>query len=534
MIRDFSGVTTEQFDLVIIGGGIIGAGIARDASMRGIKTLLLEKEDFACGTTSRSSRLIHGGLRYLRQLEFGLVRQDVREREVLLHIAPHLVHPLPFVIPITRKIDRFSLPFGMLLYDIMSYDKSLPSCHRLSRRETLDREPGLESQGLAGSYLYHDCSAPFVERLCLENILSAIDHHAIALNHAKATGLLKSGSGVYGVQIKDSITGDRYEAKARIVLNAAGHWVDSIMNMFGSNQRKRIRRTKGVHMLAPKLSNDAVVCFSQADGRLLFIIPWQSFSLIGTTDTDYFGNLDNIYADKEDVEYLFSEVRRAFPHLKLEDIYYTSAGLRSLATDGSKKASDISRAHKLVDHKQEDGIEGFISVLGGKITGYRAIAQEAVDLVSKKLGVKTPCHTASIPLPGAPAVALTEIAKIAERSNISDITLSHLAELYGSRMSQIMQIMRSDSSSEQQICPHCHDVIAQIEYSVTEEGACTISDFMLRRTGIGLNPCQGLDAVETVAKKMSGLLGWNINEQQQQIERYRERVALSQRYKNQQ
>lgn len=531
MKREFSAIATEKFDLVIIGGGIIGAGVARDSAMRGIKTLLLEKEDFACGTTSRSSRLIHGGLRYLRQLEFSLVRQDMREREVLLHIAPHLVHPLPFIIPITRKLDRFSLPIGMLLYDIMSYEKSLPSSHRLSRRETLGAEPGLESKGLVGSYLYYDCQSPFVERLCLENILSATEHYATALNHAEVTGLLESGNSVYGVQVKDIITGDTCQVKARIVLNASGHWVDRIMDMFGSNQRKLIRRTKGIHMLVPKLSNNAVVYFSQSDGRLFFIIPWQGYSLIGTTDTDYSGSLESIIANKEDVAYLFTEVRRAFPNLKLEDIYYTSAGLRSLATIGGKKASDISRAHKLIDHKQKYGIDGFVSVLGGKITGYRAIAQEVVDLISKKLGVKTPCRTNSTPLPGAPTVTSKEITKIAEQNDLPKEIVSHLAELYGSRISQVIKIIHKDPDSRDPVCKHCHDVIAQIEHSVREEGACTLSDFLLRRTGIGLSPCQGLDAVETVAKKMGDLLCWDINEQRQQIEHYRAFVDLSHRYK---
>lgn len=193
MKRDFNSLTGESFDLVVVGGGIIGAGIARDAALRGLKTLLLEKEDFACGTTSRSSRLIHGGLRYLRYLEFRLVRQDMREREALLKIAPHLVHPLSFLITITHPLEQVTMALGMRLYDILSYDKSLPSCQYLSRRETLELEPGLQMDGLIGSYLYYDCQILFAERLCLENVLSAAEHGASIMNHTKVTGLVRNG-----------------------------------------------------------------------------------------------------------------------------------------------------------------------------------------------------------------------------------------------------------------------------------------------------------------------------------------------------
>ncbi|MBM3173972.1 MAG: glycerol-3-phosphate dehydrogenase/oxidase, partial [Chloroflexi bacterium] len=519
--RDFSAITKESYDLIIVGGGIIGTGIARDAAMRGIKTLLLEKEDFAYGTTSRSSRLIHGGLRYLRQMEFGLVRQDMREREVLLHIAPHLVHPLPFIIPIARPMDHLALPLGMLLYDIISFDKSLPSCHRLSRRETLDREPGLESKNLAGSYLYYDCQAPFVERLCVENVLSATEYDALVLNHAEVVGLLRSGNGVCGVQVKDTISGEIHKAKTRIVLNAAGHWVDCIRGMFGDSPKQLIRRTKGIHLLAPQTSKNAVVCFARSDGRLFFVLPWQGCSLIGTTDTDYSGDLDSLYSESSDVAYLLPEIQRTFPNFKPEEIFYTTAGLRALASTGGKKASDVSRAHKLVDHEQKDGITGFVSILGGKITGYRAIAQEAIDLVGRKLKLKAHCHTASTPLPGAASVPATEIARNAQRSGLSVGTIQHLAELYGSRLSQVMELVYRNPEGKQQICPHCHDILAQIEHSVKEEGACTISDFLLRRSGIGLSSCQGLDAADTVAREMGSLLGWDTAEQQRQVEAYR-------------
>jgi glycerol-3-phosphate dehydrogenase len=369
-----------------------------------------------------------------------------------------------------------------------------------------------------------------VERLCIENVLSAAQHGASALNHAEVTALLRNGNGVCGVQVKDMISGEIYQARTRIVLNAAGHWVDNVREMFGDKPKRLIRRTKGIHILAPQVSKNAVVCFAHSDGRLFFAMPWQGYSLIGTTDTDYAGDLDNLYSESNDVAYLLPEIQRTFPGFKPEEVLYTMAGLRALASTGGRKASDLSRAHKLVDHEQKDGITGFVSILGGKITGYRAIAQEAVDHICRKLKQKAPCHTASTPLPGAPSVSATEIARTAQHSGLPVETVIHLAELYGSRLSQVIDLINRDPRGKQPICPHCHDILAQIEHSVKEESACTVSDFLLRRSGAGLSPCQGLDATETIAKEMGRSLGWNATAQQQQVESYRTQAALGQRY----
>jgi glycerol-3-phosphate dehydrogenase len=529
--RDFDALATEAFDLIVVGGGIIGAGIARDAALRGLKTLLLEKEDFACGTTSRSSRLIHGGLRYLRRLEFRLVRQDMREREILLGIAPHLVHPLPFLIPVTRPLDRVAFALGMRLYDTLSFDKTLPSRHRLSRRETLELEPSLELERLVGSYLYYDCQVPFAERLCLENVLSAAEQGTLVMNHAEVIGLLRSGNTVCGVQVRDVLSGEVYEADARVVINAAGHWVDRVRDMLHSSARPMVRRTKGIHLLTSQISRNAVVRFAHADGRLFFIIPWRGYSLIGTTDTEYSGDLDAVYAGADDVAYLLAEVRRAFPAVNMEDILYTSAGLRSLADSGGGRASDVSRQHKLVDHERRDGVGGFVSVLGGKITGYRAIAQDTVDLVCRKLGVRARCRTAEGPLPGAPTVPRETVEHAAQESGLRTETVAHLATLYGSRFSQVLNLACQDVRGGQPICPHCRDVLSQVRHSVEEESALTVSDFLLRRSLVGLGPCQGLDAVGTVAQEMGRLLGWNADEKRRQVEAYRASAALGQRFK---
>jgi len=527
MKRNITSLPAETFDLIVIGGGIIGTGIARDAAMRGIKTLLLEKDDFSYGTTSRSSRLIHGGLRYLRRLEFKLVRQDMKEREILLRIAPHLIHPLPFIIPITRSIDRAALPLGMLLYDILSFDKTMPSHRYLSKRETFDLEPSLDIKNLSGAYLYYDCQVPFAERLCLENALSAAEYGASVINHARVTGILRKSDTVYGVEVQDTLTGEKYQAKGRLVVNAAGPWVDTITALLHHNIRPMIRRTKGIHLLVPQLSRHALVCFARSDGRLFFVLPWQNYSLIGTTDTDYHGDPDTVHAEVDDVVYLVSETQRVFPSLKKEDIWYTTAGLRALAGDSSKKASDVTRSHKIVDHEQKHGITGLISVLGGKITGYRAIAEEIVDLVCRKLKLEAACRTAETALPGAPAVPPENVDKLASEYHLPLKTASHLASLYGSRILQVLKLAARDEKARQPICPHCPDILAQIEHAITDESALTIGDFLLRRSDIGLAPCQGLDAVDKVAEEMGRLLGWSHNERQRQIETYRQQTALN-------
>ncbi len=532
MKRDFDTIARETFDLIVVGGGIIGTGIARDASLRGIKTLLIEKEDFGYGTTSRSSRLIHGGLRYLRLLEFHLVRQDLNEREVLLKTAPHLVHPFPFIIPLTSFYYRIALSTGVRMYDVMASGKSMPSHQHLSRRETLEMEPELdELKGLKGSMLYYDCQAPFTERLGIENVLCAAEHGATITNHAQLTGFLRDGNDVCGIEVLDCLSGEDYKVKARLVVNAAGHWVDCVRDLLHGGPVSTVRRTKGVHLLTPKLSQKALVLFSPVDSRLFFVMPWLDYTLIGTTDTDYSGDLDAVCAEEKDVAYLLQGVSQVFPKLREEDILYTIAGLRSLAHIGGEKPSDITREHKVLDHKQRDGIEGFISVLGGKITAYRAVAKDAVDVVCRKLGLKVACTTAEIPLPGAPAVSQEKVAQAAKESSLPVGTVTHLAALYGSRFLQVVELVRSDKRGGQSICPHCPDILAQVEHSVKEEGALTASDFLLRRSAVGLGSCQGMDAVEAVAQEMGRLLGWSKAEKQQQVEAYRAQAALCQHFR---
>jgi glycerol-3-phosphate dehydrogenase len=534
MKRQFGDLFQKTYDLIIIGGGIIGAGVARDAALRGLDVLLVEKEDFAYGTTSRSTRLIHGGLRYLRMLEFRLVWQDLHEREVLLHIAPHLVNKIEFAIPLlrSRPLYRLSLPFGLFLYDILASGKSLPSHQHLSLNRTLQVEPALgHTSDLTGSYIFFDCQAQNMERLCLENALSAAEKGACILNHAEATDLLFESAVVTGVRIRDSITGKDYDARGRVVLNAAGPGANLLWNKLNIKHSINLRRTKGVHLITHKLANHALVLFAKSDGRLFFIIPWNDWSLVGTTDTGYSGDPDSVSTDKSDVDYLVKETRNYFPQFKLEDIYYTMAGLRPLAASGNTAESNISRAHKLIDHERKDGVKGLVSIIGGKITAYRAIAEEAVDVVCKKLDIKASCSTSKVLLPGALDLDQLDIHKVAREQGLPVETINYLVRIYGSRLYSVLEYVEKDRRLASPIAPGYPDIRAQIKHAVREEEALTVNDFLFRRSILGLGPSQGRGAVETVIQEMASLLDWSEGEKQKQIRDYDSWIDISQRWR---
>jgi glycerol-3-phosphate dehydrogenase len=526
MNRKFDGLLKEKFDIIVIGGGVIGTGVARDASLRGLKTLLVEKEDFGYGTTSRSTRLIHGGLRYLSHLDFKLVRQDLREREILLKIAPHLVKPLPFLLPVTSISQHLIMGVGMRLYDNLSNDKSVPAYKYFSQHETMEMESQLELKYLKGSYKFYDCQVSFPERLCIENAVSATENGAVILNHAEIIGFLKTGRTIHGVRIKDKLSSSASEVESRLVVNVTGHWTNGILGLAAADPGNEIKTTKGVHLVTRRISQNALVIFSQSDGRLLFVIPWQGYSLIGTTDTVYSGDKETIQTEMGDVTYLVNEVKHSFPDFTSDDIFYTIAGLRSLVSAKNQKVSNISRSHKLVDHETTEGLQGLVSILGGKMTGYRSIAQETVDLICRKFGLATACVTGERALPGAPGFSSEELDNLAnENPAISRATLEHLNSLYGSRLVSILELVRSDPRGNQKLCQHSPDILAQLWYAIKEESCVTVADFMLRRGTVGLASCQGLDAVEVVGVEMGRLLGWSIGEWQRQTEAYRLIVA---------
>ncbi|MCL4401246.1 MAG: glycerol-3-phosphate dehydrogenase/oxidase, partial [Acidobacteria bacterium] len=349
----------EIFDVVIVGGGIIGAGIARDAALRGLHVALLERADFGGGTTAGSTRLIHGGLRYLEMLDFRLVRMDLRERETLLRIAPHLVKPLEFLLPLySRSLwYRLKLRAGMVLYDALSFDKSLPKHRFLTARETLAAEPRLSARGLQGAAVFYDCQVESPERLCLENVLDAREHGATAWNYREVTGALREGGRIAGVRARDVLDGGETEVRGRVVVNASGPWFDRVAGILEPQAHPAIRTTKGVHIACSPVNQRANVLFSGVDGRLFFVIPLLGYSWIGTTDTDFQGDPCTARADSEDADYLLRSAAGFFPDVRDAEVFWSNAGVRALVRQRGRPSS-VSREHRIVD-----GPDGMVSVL---------------------------------------------------------------------------------------------------------------------------------------------------------------------------
>jgi glycerol-3-phosphate dehydrogenase len=392
-------------DVIIIGAGINGAGIARDASMRGLKVLLLDKSDLGSGTTSASTRLIHGGLRYLEHFEFGLVRESLREREILLKIAPHLVRPLPIAIPIYKhsKRGRAKVRAGMIAYDLLSAGKSLPRHRMLSRAETLKRYPGLNSQGLLGSAFYFDAQIEFPERLVLENVLAAREHGTEVFTYAPVTNLIVEGDLVSAVEFVGE-GGQSQFARADVVINAAGPWVDRVLERAPLDSPRLIGGTKGSHIVVPVFPGapqNAIYLEAQSDWRPFFVIPWNGNFLIGTTDVRFEDDPDEVRCELWEIDYLLAETNHAFPsaHLTRGQILFTYSGVRPLPRTDDKEEQSITRRHFIREHPQAKNL---LSIVGGKLTTYRSLAEECVDLIFRKLGREPPpCTTAETVLPGA-------------------------------------------------------------------------------------------------------------------------------------
>ena len=392
-------LSTDRFDAIVIGAGINGAGIARDAAMRGLKVLLIEKGEAGMGTTVASTRLIHGGLRYLEHFEFGLVRESLREREILLRIAPHLVRPLAITIPIYKqsKRGRLMIRAGMILYDLLSWGKSLPGHRMLTRTETLKQCPALNPDGLVGSALYYDAQVEFPERLVMENVMSARALGTEVLTHTRVTNMAVEDGKVSGVEFVGE-DGRKQFAQAAVVINAAGPWIDQVLERVPVKSPKLIGGTKGSHIVMPPFSGapaNAIYVESRSDGRPIFIIPWNKLYLIGTTDVRFEGDPDRVRCEPWEIDYLLSETNLALPSAQLtrDNILYAYSGVRPLPVTSDKDEQSITRKHFIRQHPQ---LPNLLSIVGGKLTTYRSLSEQCVDLIFQKLGKESPpCRTAS-------------------------------------------------------------------------------------------------------------------------------------------
>ena len=398
MVRPYG--ISNAFDVIVIGAGINGAGIARDAAMRGLKVLLIDKGEPGEGTTVASTRLIHGGLRYLEHFEFGLVRESLHERETLLRIAPHLVKPLAITIPIYKqsKRGRLRIRAGMILYDLLSWRKSLPSHRMFSQAETLKQLPGLNTDGLVGSALYYDAQVEFPEHLVMENVRSAREFGAEVLTHTRVTNLTVNNDTVSGVEFD----GQPGFAEAAVVINAAGPWIDFVLERVPVKSPKLIGGTKGSHIVVapfPGAPANAIYLEARSDARPIFIIPWNKLYLIGTTDVRFEGDPDEVRCEPWEIDYLLSETNFALPgaHLTRDSILNTYSGVRPLPATSEKDEQSITRRHFIREHP---ALPNLLSIVGGKLTTYRSLAEECVDLIFQKLGKDSPpCRTAVELLP---------------------------------------------------------------------------------------------------------------------------------------
>ena len=539
-MRDFAQIQQTNYDVIVIGGGINGAGVARDAALRGLKTILVEKNDFASGSSSWSSRLIHGGLRYLESFEFPLVRESLKEREVLLRNAPHLVNPIQLTIPVYRDRSRpyWKIWAGMILYDVFSFDKTLPVHRMLPEKKFQQIFRSLDKENLAGGAQYYDGQVTFAERLCLENVISAQNAGATVLNYVEVTELPISNARITDVVCKDKLTGESFTisgSQDAVIINTAGPWIDHVCKRgskagqkFTIGDAKKNGGTKGSHIVVdpfPGAPDSSLYVEAKSDGRPFFILSWLDKYLIGTTDIPYKDDIENIKADNEEIDYLLQETNNIIPtaNLKRDDVKFTYSGVRPLPNSEGKKPGSITRKHIIFDHKKE-GVNNLFTLIGGKLTTYRNVGEEMVDAILKRMKRSPmPCRTDSLPLPGCILKSDPRIQKaITEYSpSLSVKTIDRLFTIYGAKAIEVLALTRDNLELCQSLSPDLPDIKAQIVYAVETELAETIVDILRRRTTLFINGNYGMDLLPVVSQTLQKYCGWTQERCDRAFDEYR-------------
>ena len=535
-------MAAEPVDVLVIGGGITGAGIARDAALRGFRTALVDKADFGAGTSSHSSRLVHGGIRYLEQGALRLVFEASRERRVLLKIAPHLVWPLSFLFPVYRggRVPAWKLRAGMCLYDLLSIFRNARRHRWLRPKRVRKAEPALRARGLVGAALYYDAQTDDA-RLVLATIRSAARAGALVANYAEVTSLLKADGRVRGAAARDVLTGESRTIRALVVVNATGPWVDGLRLLDDPTAAPLLRLTKGAHVTVPRrrIGNEhAVTLFSQIDGRVIFVLPWGELSYIGTTDTDADSSPDEIRVTAADATYLLRSANAAFPnaHLAPNDVVSVWAGLRPLLRppDDHANPSDVSREHTVV----ESAGGGLITIAGGKLTTYRVMARDVVNLVAKRLHeldgrpVAAAAPTDRLPLPGGEAAELDILVEAARARGVSDATARHLVASYGSEASAILNLVERDRGLGEPMLAGRPELWAEVTYAVEREMALRLQDVLVRRLHLFYELRDQATALVTpVAQRMKKLLGWDDVREAEELVDYFKMVERSRAFR---
>jgi glycerol-3-phosphate dehydrogenase len=525
MRRATDRLANETFDILIIGGGVTGACVVRDASLRGLKVALIERGDFANATSAHNSKLVHGGLRYLRNFELGLVRESLRERRIWQRIAPHLVHPLPFLVPLYGGgfKARATLSAGLTLYDVLSFDRGwlddpaqrLPGHSWLNAKEALAREPVLDGPGLEGAFQYYDAQMYSPERLALECLLDADAHGAALANYTEATRLLLRNGKVEGCTARDTATGNTFDICAKATLVAAGPWADFFLeHALAKPASHKLLRSKGIHVLVPSMTHDAALTVATKHGHF-FVLPWRGHTLLGTTDTAFSGDPDTLGVSESDISTFFAFINHHLPAAKLGwgSVEYFYAGLRPLVDDGSGDTYGASRRAELVDHGKDDGLDGLFSAIGGKWTTSRDLAESVVDALSAKLDVRTrACETATSLLPGG---RIGRFGDFVKQQKLMP-HLSHLAQLYGARLPDMLADARNRPELLAPVAP-TGDIGAQITFAMREEMALTLEDVVMRRTGIGQLGAPPRTTLDAVSRIMAIELGWSEDRRAKEI-----------------
>ncbi|MGH8862790.1 MAG: glycerol-3-phosphate dehydrogenase/oxidase, partial [Jatrophihabitantaceae bacterium] len=517
----------DAFDIVVIGGGVTGAGAALDAATRGLSVALIETRDFASGTSSRSSKLFHGGLRYLEQLEFGLVREALRERELMTtRLAPHLVKPVPFLFPLTHRAwERPYVAAGLALYDTMGGHSSLPGQKHLSRRAALRMFPGLRADALVGAVRYYDAQADDA-RHTLAVVRTAARYGAIVRPSTRVTGFVRESDRVVGVRVRDTEDGREQSVRAGVVLNCTGVWTDELQALSGARGRFRVRASKGVHIVVSRdrITGDAGLILRTSTSVLL-VIPWKNHWLIGTTDTDWNLDLAHPAATRADIDYLLERVNTVLvAPLTHDDIEGVYAGLRPLLAGESEDSSALSREHAVARV-----VPGLISIAGGKYTTYRVMAADAVDAATEDLPRRiAPSCTEKVPLLGAEGyyAMRNQLDTLAAEYGLHPHRISHVLDRYGS---MIRDVLDPGLVSPELLAtvPGAPDyLMAEIRYAVTHEGALHLEDVLTRRTRISIEyPHRGVECAQIVAAVIAEILGWDAATLDAEVASYVARVA---------
>jgi glycerol-3-phosphate dehydrogenase len=517
----------NELDVLVVGGGVVGAGSALDAVTRGLTTAIIEARDWASGTSSRSSKLIHGGLRYLEMLDFGLVREALRERGLLLdRIAPHLVRPVPFLYPLHHRVwERGYAGAGVALYDAMAYTSGtahgLHHHRHLTRRQALREAPCLRKDALTGAIQYWDAQMDDA-RFTMTVVRTAASYGAHAVNRAKVTGFLRQGERVTGALE----TGEEFEVRAKQVINATGVWTDDTQGMADTRGQFHVRASKGIHLVVPRdrlPSSTGLIL--RTEKSVLFVIPWGRHWIIGTTDTDWKLAKDHPAASAQDIDYLLEHVNSVLNSpLTREDVEGVYAGLRPLLSGEEESTSKLSREH-VVGHP----VPGLVVVAGGKFTTYRVMAADAVDEAVRTMDARVPeSCTAELPLVGADGYRplWNQRRALAAAFGIHVARVEHLLNRYGACTQELLDLIRADPSLAAPL-PGADDYLAvEARYAVTNEGALHLEDVLTRRTRISIEAWdRGVAAAPEVADLMADLLGWTDEVKKREIDRYLARVA---------